>query len=189
MSKSFKELVSSALAEHSEEIESVMLYTNFFKEKHLLLVFKDATHFSKVHRLKKIKLFKKHVCELKVFFYTEFLNALDVFPMEFMQLKEESALIMGRNVLEGLVISRDNLRHQCEFYLRSNLLSARENYLKQSLPDKEILKCSMNQLWSVLSIIYSLIGVEWEKSNDIISLCDAIEKSFSVDQGLYKIER
>lgn len=186
MPKTFKDSLNKALQGYENEIESVMLYSNIFNEKHLMVVLKDTVPFSAVEKFKKLKFLRQHVCELKLFFYGEFLNALDVFPLEFIQLKEKSALIFGRDVLEGILISRDNFRHQCEFYLRSNLLSAREHYLKNTLSEKEIIRHSMNQLLLVLSVIHNLIEIEWEEKHDLTRLLDAIAISLKIDVSLLK---
>ena len=186
MASTFKESLIKTLTHFSNEIESVTLYSNIFKEKHILLVLKDAAPFSIVQKLKKLSFFRKYVCELKVFFYSEFLNALDVFPLEFMHLKEDSGLIMGRDVLEGIVISKDNLRHECEFYLRSNLLSAREHYLKHTLPEREIIKQSFNQLLTVLSAVYTLLEIEWDQTEDLTGLVNALEKAFHIEVSFMK---
>src|SRR5206468_2757222 len=53
-------------------------------------------------------------------------RSVDVFPLEFLDLAERRALLEGRDVLAGVHVDRANLRHQCEYELRSKLLGLRQ---------------------------------------------------------------
>src|SRR5205823_8787058 len=57
-------------------------------------------------------------------------TSLDVFPLEFLDLHERRSLLAGEDVLAGLEIARHNLRHQCEYELRSKLVGLRQAYLR-----------------------------------------------------------
>jgi len=59
-------------------------------------------------------------------------NAADVFPIEFHQMKRARKVLYGRDVLAGVEISNENLRHQVEFELRSKLIMLRRQYIPAS---------------------------------------------------------
>jgi hypothetical protein len=61
-------------------------------------------------------------------------TSTDVFPLEFLDLAERRALLEGEDVLAGLRVGRDNLRHQCEFELRSKLVGLRQAFLLSGAP-------------------------------------------------------
>jgi len=53
----------------------------------------------------------------------------DVFPIELMDIMQCHRVLHGENVLEGLTVSKQNLRHQVEFELRSKLMKLREGFV------------------------------------------------------------
>lgn len=67
---------------------------------------------------------------LPVYFtVTELKDAADVFPIEFHQMEKARKVLYGTDVLDGLKISDDYLRHQTEYELRSKLIQLRRLYI------------------------------------------------------------
>ena len=56
-------------------------------------------------------------------------KSLDVFPIEWIDIKERHLLIEGHDVLGGYEVPRSNLRHQLEQELREKLIALRQAYL------------------------------------------------------------
>jgi hypothetical protein len=74
-----------------------------------------------------------------VFFDVEFLrDALDVFPIELLDMQERHRMLYGPDVLAGLQIEAGALRRQCEQELRGKLLKLRQAYLESSPSPKEL---------------------------------------------------
>lgn len=74
-----------------------------------------------------------------VFFDAEFLrDALDVFPIELLDMQERHRMLYGPDVLAGLQIEAGALRRQCEQELRGKLLKLRQAYLESSPSPKEL---------------------------------------------------
>jgi len=65
-------------------------------------------------------------------------SSLDVFPIEFFDLKNIHITIYGEDLLQGLRIDNRNLRFQCEREIKSKLISLRQGYLS-CLGDKKSL--------------------------------------------------
>jgi hypothetical protein len=57
-------------------------------------------------------------------------GSLDVFPMEFLELRLIHETVAGDDLLAGLEIRRADLRHQCEREVRSRLVGLRQAYLR-----------------------------------------------------------
>ena len=57
-------------------------------------------------------------------------NSVDVFPIEFMDLTQRRALLEGTDVLGAVRVGRANLRHQCEYELRAQLVGLRRAILR-----------------------------------------------------------
>ncbi len=59
----------------------------------------------------------------------EFVNSADVFPMEYLDIRNSRKVIYGKDVTEDLVIVQANLRHQVEEQLRGSITSIRKALL------------------------------------------------------------
>ncbi len=66
------------------------------------------------------------------------LNSLDVFPMEFLNIRLLHETIFGEDLLQNLVIDRSDLRLQCERELKVRLIGLRQGYIS-SIGDAKIL--------------------------------------------------
>jgi len=64
-----------------------------------------------------------------IFTETFFGRSIDVFPLEFLGMKERRKVLSGRDVLADVRVDTANLRHQVEFELKGKLLSLRRMYL------------------------------------------------------------
>ncbi|MCB4757375.1 MAG: hypothetical protein LHV69_10175 [Elusimicrobia bacterium] len=59
----------------------------------------------------------------------ELRNSADVFPVEFLDIKEKYRVLHGKDIFAEIAIDTKNLRHQLEFELRSKLLHLRTEWL------------------------------------------------------------
>ncbi|MFC1517875.1 hypothetical protein ACFL5G_04930 [Candidatus Margulisiibacteriota bacterium] len=85
----------------------------------------------------------------------EILDALDAFPMEFLEMKDKHILIYGENIFRKLKISRKDLRLQCENNLRGKLILLRQGYLHDKRQVKGLLAHSAGAIVVLLrSILY-----------------------------------
>ncbi|MEK6692854.1 MAG: hypothetical protein AABY44_05445 [Nitrospirota bacterium] len=57
------------------------------------------------------------------------LNSADVFPIEFLELKENHVLLYGKNILKDLTVDLENLKLQVEEQLKGKLLHLRGGFL------------------------------------------------------------
>jgi len=64
--------------------------------------------------------------------------SLDVFPIEFLNLKSYYKVICGEDVLQGLVIEKKFLRPQCEREIKGKLLQLRQQFLETRGSKREI---------------------------------------------------
>ncbi len=181
MSKTLKDRILEHFEPIKADIEALMLYSDAFKQAHLLLVLKDHASIASLESLKNKVLFKKKLVDIKIFFYQELVNALDVFPIEFIQIQEKHALLIGRDVFDGLIVSKENLRHQCEFYLRSNLLSLRELKLKAVMPLNKVMMESLNQFLNVLDVCHPLFDITLKDHSSIDAILEAVGDVFQLD--------
>jgi predicted nucleotidyltransferase len=78
---------------------------------------------------------------IKPVFFTEdyIASSTDVFPIEFMDMRENYALLYGRDILKDIHIDLKNLRFQCEHELKAKLIHIKQRYLMVNR-DKTALK-------------------------------------------------
>ena len=57
-------------------------------------------------------------------------SSLDIFPMEFLEMRLIHETVSGEDILASLRIDRGDLRHQCEREIKSRLVGLRQGYLR-----------------------------------------------------------
>lgn len=57
-------------------------------------------------------------------------GSADVFPLDFLLMKKGRRIVAGRDIVDEIVVSNENLAHQVEFEIAGKLLSVRRLYLE-----------------------------------------------------------
>lgn len=142
---SLKSFVEELKTIYAQELVSAVLYgsaaSGEFVDKHsdinLLVVLKDAS-LEKMARASECVRKNKNIRAL--FMSDDYMKAsIDVFPVEFLDMKENYTLIYGKDPLKDIKIDITHLRFQCEQELKSKLLKLKHAYIV-SKDDKEALK-------------------------------------------------
>lgn len=68
----------------------------------------------------------------------EWFNSCDVYPVEYADIKARYKILYGEDVVEPLILDKSNLRHQCEYEIKSALIKLRQHYLAKSYDISEI---------------------------------------------------
>jgi len=135
---SIRDFIEGLKNTYADGLVSVILYgsaaSGEFTDKHsninLLIVLKDAG----LANLKRIAsaLKKGKFNLLNTLFLTRdyIQNSTDVFPIEFLDMKENYVLLFGEDILKGLTVDIKNLRFQCEQELKSKLINIKKLYLR-----------------------------------------------------------
>ena len=93
-----------------------------------------------------------------VYFTTdEIANAADVFPVEFNQMQRARKVLFGRDVLAGIEVSNENLRHQVEFELRSKLIMLRRQYIPASATVEDLTLLMSDSLVSFIALFRGVL--------------------------------
>ncbi len=131
-------------------------FTNQHSDINLLIVLDDDTlsNLAKASGLVNQNKFSKFI---PMFFTQKYLdNSNDVFPIEFLDMKDNYALIFGKDVLKDVNIDIKNLRFQCEQELKIKLLSLKRFYLKNKSNRKLLEKFLFKACASILHILRNL---------------------------------
>lgn len=89
------------------------------------------------------------------------LNSSDVFPIEFLDMKDDHICLYGSDVLKEVQIDPRNLRFQCEQELKSKLILVKQQYLRVNPKDKRALaNLLFRNLTSVAHILRNLLRLK-----------------------------
>jgi hypothetical protein len=141
MKSDFDMFISDLRATHGKNLISVILYGSAAAGDSVA----EASDYNVLVALNKIgpsDLRNAHPCirewarmghPVPVYFtVSELKNAADVFPIEFSAMESARKVLYGTDVLEGVELSDENLRHQTEYELRSKLIGLRRAYIPAS---------------------------------------------------------
>lgn len=96
-----------------------------------LLVILSSTSLDNLSKARKI-INKGRFRRLDLQFFTEdyIKSSIDVFPIEFLDIKGSYRVLHGKDVLQGLEVDTKNLRFQCEQELKQKLIRMKNIYLR-----------------------------------------------------------
>ena len=109
-----------------------------------------------------------------------FQDALDVFPLEYLDIKQRSKVLFGQHPLKEKAIPLGNLRHQCETELRGKKLHLRSLFASHKNDKELLLNALMGSLSSILLSFRGILHLLGEKPEDknkelILQLAKCIE--------------
>lgn len=144
---------------------------------HLLLILKTCDQSALDRLIPFHKQLSKYGIGIKLFSESEIRASLDVFPIEFLDMKLQHQLLSGTDILAELDVDPINLRHECEFYLRTSLLKLREFYLVQPKNTWHLMQESLPAFIAVFRNLLRLKKKAFPKTGiDIIeSLADELK--------------
>ncbi len=185
----------SMLELHGDNLDSIVVYgsstgKDFIRGKsniNLLLVFKKLDLPDLKQSLKLVaKGRKKGIIAPLFLTETHIKTSTDVFPIEFLEMKENHLTIYGCDLLKDLDISEGNIRLQCEQQLKGKLIRLRQSYLEIGLKRKGIealLNESLTSLIPVFRNMMRLKGAEIPLAKD--EVISKVASEFSVDGNVF----
>jgi len=145
--------------------------------------------------LEQIKLLViKHVKKNKIvpLFFTqeELRDGSDVFPLEFLDIKQPHEVLYGKDLVEKIKFDKKHVRRQLEFELRSKLIHLRENHIRIKKPN-ELRELLQRAIPSTMPLFYGLLFLkDVEAPTKLDLLFRAVADKYKVDVSvLRKIKR
>ena len=180
---------------HQDNIISVFIYGSAtgsdYVPKHsdvnLAVVFKDLD-FSKLHA--SLKLVNKGISRkiaAPLFLTRRHIDtSIDVFPVEFLEMRENNVLIYGEDFLSGLNIQINNIRFICEQQIKGKLIRIRQAYLEVGLRKKGVEALLKESLASLIPIFRNLLRLKEkqppiEKAAMLSQFCE----EFDLDKDIF----
>lgn len=123
-----------------------------------------------------------------VFTKNEIDNAVDVFPVEFLNIKKNHKVVHGEDILKDIEISKEYLRRQLEFEFRSKLIHLRQSYMQSEGKDiEDIILSAVPTLSPIIGALMYLKDIHTQYDPDLIKIMVGIDTK--VVRDIYKIRR
>ncbi len=191
----FMPFMDKMVSLHGQSVISVFLYGSAAGENYIpkvsdinsAFIFKDisSTLLRKSHTLIADALRQRIATPL--FLTLDYIRvSLDVFPIEFLDMKEHHIVLYGEDLLKDLEIQTGHLRLFCEQQLKGKFIRIRQAYLEigGKPPRMEaLLKDSMNSLFPVLRNLLRLKGYVPPVNKE--QILKDVSREFQLDEGLW----
>ncbi len=156
----------------------VTLAEYYTGDEQKLLAVCSALDFDVLQKLKQNK-------ELPLLFTKEeLMQGVDVFPVEFLNIKLHHKILYGEDFLKDIKISKKNLRHQLEFEFRSKLIHLRSEYLLFS--GKELEALILSAVPALAPIIGGLLYLKDLRHDGTRDMFDIVSKGYGMDASILK---
>jgi hypothetical protein len=114
----------------------------------------------------------------------ELTDGVDVFPIEFLNIKKHHKIIYGEDFLKDLVISKKFLRHQLEFEFRSKLIHLRREYLQ--FKGKDLDNLILSVIPTLIPIIGGLLYLKDSDLGDTNNMIGSVSDEYGIDIQVLK---
>ncbi|MFP4473180.1 MAG: hypothetical protein ACLFPX_04815 [Candidatus Omnitrophota bacterium] len=118
-------------------------------------------------------------------------SSMDVFPLEFLEMKQSGVCVYGRDVLADLAPRTEHLRLFCEQQIKGKALRIQQAYLevgRRRHGVESLLKDSLKALIPVFRAILFLRGKQfgYDREKILTDLCDEFSLSKETLLGIYE---
>ncbi|MDO9098505.1 MAG: hypothetical protein Q7U60_10345 [Candidatus Methanoperedens sp.] len=135
----------------------------------------DFEHIQKLKQLKEIPL---------VFTREEIMDGTDVFPIEFLNIRQHHKTLYGDEFLKDIGISKKNLRQQLEFDLRSKLIHLRKEYLLSN--GRHLENLILSAVPTLVPILGGLIYLKDLRYEDTQDMFNVVSEGYGIDLQVLK---
>jgi hypothetical protein len=178
--KNIAEFCDNILQTNPDKISSICLYG---ENNHILFVLNNEETADFFYTNSRIiqKFNKKNIISL---FMTKkhIQTSQDVFPLEFLDIKNSSKIIFGEDIFSGININMENLRLQAEQQTKGLLIRFYQILLEIG-DDKKKIRSMINNSLDIIFVVFR--GAVFLKQNEYFidknEVVDTIEKSFEID--------
>lgn len=114
-------------------------------------------------------------------------SSVDIFPIEFLEMKENHVLIYGEDVLTSLEIPQKYLRLSCEQQIKGKLIRIRQAYLEVGLKSKGIEALLKDSLTALIPAFRTILRLKNKVPPlDKFKILEEVCREFQLDQDIFK---
>ena len=129
---------------------------------------------------------KKHITAPLIMTREYIEKSLDVFPLEFLNIKLYHKTIFGNDIFENIEINISDLRHQCERELKVKLAVLRQSYISASGDVKLLAEQFVNSIDDFVALFRGIIVLHGESppesSKDVLT---SLEKLTGINKAVF----
>jgi len=177
---------------YQEELISLVLYgsaaSGEFVDKHsnlnLLCVLKNTD----LENLKKVSRLINKFRQVKPLFLSEsyITSSTDIFPIEFLDMKENYLVLFGRDVLRDINIDTRNLRFQCEQELKAKLINLRQSFLRIYKERPALRNLLFKAFTSTLHILRNVLRLKGKSAPyNKVDILSALANEFPIENSVW----
>ena len=116
----------------------------------------------------------------------ELTDGMDVFPLEFLNIKLNHKILFGKDIFEKLKFEKKHIRRELEYEFRSKLINLRQSYMVVK-SDKEIKLIGESAIPTLLPMLNGMLFLKGvEVPEDIDEILDITEKEYGVNVSTLK---
>lgn len=187
--------LQSLLELHKENIVTIALYGSAsgkdFSIKNsdinLIVIFKELDFPQLRDSLKLVaRGMKKKITAPLFLSQRHILTSKDVFPIEFLEIKENHIILYGEDLLSTMLIDQSHTRLFCEEQIKGKLLRIRQAYLEIGLRNKGIESLMKESLYSLIPVFRALIRITGAPAPvEKEAVLKKISGIFALDEGVF----
>lgn len=175
-----------------ENLKSVILYGSVVRQDYSkklsdinILIVLGAVNLKDLSLISKIKHNLKfgRISPI-VFTKIQLENTTDVFPIEFLDMQENYAAMWGEDCLKSLKIDLKNLRHQCEWELKSKIIQMQRFYMENK-KNKFLSDFLLKKLPSFIVIFKNLLRLKNIIENKRDKILEKVALEFNLEKGIF----
>lgn len=169
----FEALIDDLKSAHGENLASVVLYGSAAagdfvpqaSDFNLLIALKRITPLDLRNSNAVMREWTRLGYQVPAYFTVgELQTAADVFPIEFHHMAQSRKILFGSDVLAGLDLTTEFLRHQAEYELRSKLIKLRRAYIPASASVEGIVNLMSESISSFAALFGAYLLVKGIKT-------------------------
>jgi len=180
---------------HQENVISIVLYGSatgkFYVAKqsdiNLMVVFKDLEFKELSSSLKLVNQgIPKKISAPLFLSLTHIETSKDVFPIEFLEIKENNILLYGRDLFSDMEIAETHIRLFCEREIKGKLIRLREAYLEVGLRKKGIEALMKESMYSLMPTFRALLRIKGQTPHvDKENILKDIAEAYVLDRDVF----
>jgi len=180
---------------YGDNLKSVILYgsavgndhTKKYSDFNIFCILSDPSPIQLAKSTKAIKKWVKKGNPPPHFFDPSHIEtSLDVFPLEFMDIRDRHEVLVGDDPLRGITIDAKNLRHQCESELKGKLLHLRAFYALNSNNQKRVMDMTIRTFSTFLAAFKGIIRLTGKTpSNNSKETIEGLAKIIDINPQVF----
>ncbi|MFH1861120.1 MAG: hypothetical protein ABH870_08990 [bacterium] len=185
--------VSKLIGVYGANLKSIMVYGSAAQKEdfvpgrsniNVLVILDEITMSDLKKGAKLVSISKRYEKITPLFLTLQHINSSsDVFPIEFLEMKENHVLLYGDEIFDSIIIHPENIRLQCESTLKGQLIKLRQAYLELAATPKLLERLMIDSMTGLMPTLRNILRLKGKavvtiKKDEIIN---QLKEEYAVD--------